>query len=175
MPIRRVATGTTTDGRSVVAFDELLNPVTVSALPGYSWYKLWGFDEPPGDPADAVVSSGESHFPPAGGARFNVFTVPPASTARQPLTAEAQRELDEKLPGRTPRMESDQAGMHRTQSVDLIMVISGSISLELDDGAVVHLKAGDCLVQNGTRHAWRNNSDQPCTLAIVLLGTGPSA
>ncbi len=72
-------------------------------------------------------------------------------------------------------MESDQAGMHRTPSVDLIIVISGGISLGLDDGAVVHLKAGDCLVQNGTRHAWRNNSDQPCTLAIVLLGTGPSA
>jgi len=175
MPTRRVATGTTPDGRSFVALDELLEPVTVSALPGYAWYKLWGFDEPPSDPADAVMSKDQSHFPPRGGARFNIFTVPPASMARPPLTPEAQHELDQKLPGRTTRMGSDQAGMHRTASVDLILVLAGRISLELDDGALVHLQAGDTLVQNGTRHAWRNSSDEPCTLAIVLLGTDPSA
>jgi len=67
-------------------------------------------------------------------------------------------------------MESDQAGMHRTASTDLIYVVSGRVSLELDDG-IVNLSTGDTLVQNGTRHAWRNRFDEPCVLAIVLIGS----
>jgi quercetin dioxygenase-like cupin family protein len=88
-----------------------------------------------------------------------------------PSTPESVRELEERLPGRSKRMGDDQAGVHRTATVDFIVVLSGRISLELDDG-VVELAAGDCLVQNGTRHAWRNNTDQPCTLAVVLIGSG---
>ena len=44
------------------------------------------------------------------------------------------------------------------------------ITLELDDGAMVRLKQGDCVVQNGTRHAWRNSSTTPCIMAFVLVG-----
>lgn len=68
-------------------------------------------------------------------------------------------------------MESDQRGMHRTPSVDLVCVLSGEVRLELDD-ETVHLREGDCVVQNATRHAWRNVGDRPCTMAIVLLGAG---
>ena len=39
-----------------------------------------------------------------------------------------------------------------------------------DDGAVVRLKQGDCVVQNGTRHAWRNSKTAPCVMAFVLVG-----
>jgi hypothetical protein len=31
-------------------------------------------------------------------------------------------------------------------------------------------KAGDCVVRNGTRHAWHNRTSQPCTLMSVLVG-----
>ena len=68
-------------------------------------------------------------------------------------------------------MESDQDGMHRTPTVDLICVLSGEIWLELD-AEEVHLREGDCVVQNGTRHAWRNKGDRPCTMAVVLVGAG---
>ena len=51
----------------------------------------------------------------------------------------------------------------------LICVLSGEIWLELDDGEI-HLRPGDCVVQNGTRHAWRNRSGAPCSMAIVLIG-----
>ncbi len=68
-------------------------------------------------------------------------------------------------------MESDQDGMHRTPSVDLICVLSGEIWLELD-AEEVHLREGDCVVQNGTRHAWRNKGDRLCTMAVVLVGAG---
>jgi hypothetical protein len=42
--------------------------------------------------------------------------------------------------------------------------------LELDTGAQVHRRAGDCVVQNGTRHAWRNKSSAPCVLAFAIIG-----
>jgi quercetin dioxygenase-like cupin family protein len=49
-------------------------------------------------------------------------------------------------------------------------VLSGEVWLELDDGAEVHLQPGDCVIQNGTRHAWRNRSQQPCVIAVALVG-----
>jgi mannose-6-phosphate isomerase-like protein (cupin superfamily) len=175
MIIRRVATGTSPTGRSVIALDEHLKPLTASALPGYVWHKLWGFDQLPTDPATATATNRQDHFPPPGGVRFNLFTVPPNTTSRPPLTPERARELDEKLPGRSSHMESDQAGLHRTASVDFVLVLAGEICLDLDDGVTVDLKAGDSLVQNGTRHAWRNRTNQPCRLVIVLIGTaGPT-
>lgn len=58
-------------------------------------------------------------------------------------------------------------GMHTSDTVDIDFVLSGEVHVELDDGAEVHLKAGDVQVQNGTRHAWRNRSDEPCVLAVA--------
>ena len=60
--------------------------------------------------------------------------------------------------------------MHTTDTVDIDVVISGEIDLELDDGETVHLSAGDCVIQNGTRHAWRNKSTEPAVLFVTLLG-----
>ena len=51
------------------------------------------------------------------------------------------------------------------------IVISGEIWLELDDGEV-HLKPGDCVVQRGSMHAWRNRSDKPCVMSFVLIEAG---
>ena len=67
-------------------------------------------------------------------------------------------------------MEPGNPGMHTTNTVDFEFVISGEIWLELDDGREVHLKAGDTVVQNGTRHAWRNKLDEPCRLVVCLIG-----
>jgi mannose-6-phosphate isomerase-like protein (cupin superfamily) len=169
--VRRVVTGTT-DGVSHVSRDDLVQPVTVAALPGYAWHRLWSLDDPPTDPPSAEVEGPLEHFPPPGGIRFNLYTVPPQQS--QPsgaLSTEAERELEELLPGRAAYMDSDQSGMHRTPSVDLICVLSGEILLELD-AEEVHLREGDCVVQNGARHAWRNKGERPCTVAIVLVGAG---
>jgi len=69
---------------------------------------------------------------------------------KMPFTASTWR----KAPGLAEAMESRDSGMHTTDSVDYGVVISGEITLELDDGATVRLKQGDCVVQNGARHAW---------------------
>ena len=168
--VRRVVTGTI-NGRSYVARDDLVQPVTVAPLPGYAWHRLWALDDPPGDPR-AELEGTLAHFPPPGGLRYHMYTVPPQhSQPSVTLSAENERELEEQLPGRSAYMESDQDGMHRTPSVDLICVLSGEIWLELD-AEEVHLREGDCVVQNGTRHAWRNKGDRSCTMAVVLVGAG---
>src|SRR4051794_21315800 len=104
MPVRRVVTGTAQDGTSVVAADELLEPVTVAALPGFAWHRLWGLDQPPDDPAEPEQDGDLAHFPPPGGSRFNLFTVPPTGTARPRLDPDMAAELARKLPGRAAHM-----------------------------------------------------------------------
>ena len=64
-------------------------------------------------------------------------------------------------PGVTPRN-------HRTDSIDYAVVISGEIDMEMD-GANVHLRAGDVLVQRGTIHNWVNNGTETCVIAFVLI------
>jgi mannose-6-phosphate isomerase-like protein (cupin superfamily) len=83
---------------------------------------------------------------------------------------EALVEIQHKLPGLIDVLEPDGAGMHRTDTVDFNLIVSGEVWLELDDGAEVLLKAGDCVVQNGARHRWRNPSSEPCVMAVAQIG-----
>jgi quercetin dioxygenase-like cupin family protein len=63
--------------------------------------------------------------------------------------------------------------MHRTNSVDYGIVLQGNLDMELDGGDVVHLKAGDVVVQRGTNHAWINNRAEPCRMAWILIDADP--
>ena len=68
-------------------------------------------------------------------------------------------------PGVAPRV-------HRTDSIDYAVVMSGEIDMELDE-SVVHLKAGDMLVQRGTIHNWVNRGTEPCVIAFILIDAKP--
>jgi quercetin dioxygenase-like cupin family protein len=61
---------------------------------------------------------------------------------------------------------------HRTDSIDYAVVISGEIDMEIED-SVVHLNAGDVLVQRGTIHNWVNRGTEPCVIAFVLIDAKP--
>ncbi len=58
--------------------------------------------------------------------------------------------------------------MHKTDTVDYAIVMSGEIVAVMDDGETL-LKAGDVLIQRGTNHAWSNRSDAFCRIAFVLI------
>ena len=60
--------------------------------------------------------------------------------------------------------------MHKTNTVDYSVVYDGEMWLELDDGKTLHLNRGDVVVQNGTRHAWRNKGTKPVTMLFFLNG-----
>ena len=101
-----------------------------------------------------------------------MFTVPPSSTVLPAGTTPdaVAAELEEKLPGLAAHMEPDAPGMHTTDTIDFEYVISGRVVLELDDGAPQELGPGDTVVQNGTRHAWRNPFSEPCRMVVFLAG-----
>jgi hypothetical protein len=85
-------------------------------------------------------------------------------------SAEALAELERLMPGAMAAMEPGPLGMHTPDSIDHLLVVSGEVTLELDDGALTLLRAGDVVVQNGTRHAWRNHGTGPCTVVGVAIG-----
>jgi quercetin dioxygenase-like cupin family protein len=62
--------------------------------------------------------------------------------------------------------------MHKTNTVDYAIVLSGEIYAVLDESEVL-LRAGDCLVQRGARHAWSNRTEKPCVIAFVLVAAKP--
>ncbi|HEY6120085.1 MAG TPA: cupin domain-containing protein [Pyrinomonadaceae bacterium] len=172
MKIRRIVTGHTPDGKATVASDTQVEPVTVALLPGMEFHQLWGADSAPTFPDDGTPHSFSTYFPPFGGFRFGLFTLPPDSmTPAAEVDVEwALKEAEEKLPGAIAHLEPDNPGMHTTDTIDFEYIISGEVWLELDDGVEVHLRAGDTVVQNGTRHAWRNWGSEPCRMVTILVG-----
>jgi mannose-6-phosphate isomerase-like protein (cupin superfamily) len=168
-----VVTGQNKSGRSVIVRNSPAAGVSLELLPGYEFFRLWGSDSVVSLPSDGTPPSFPRYFPPKHGFRFGFFTIPPdsATTNDQLASPAAFAEVQQKLPGLIDVMEADHPGMHTTDTVDYDVIVSGEVYLELDDGAEVLLKAGDCVVQNGTRHAWHNRSTEMCLIAVTLVGT----
>jgi mannose-6-phosphate isomerase-like protein (cupin superfamily) len=172
MSIRRVVIGQTEDGRTAVLGDEYVLPTTVSLFPGAEFLRVWGSDGTPRLPGAAGADQPTTWFPQPGGFRFAIVTLPP-DTATMPEDldmAAALAEFSEKLPGLAEVMEPDNPGMHATDTVDVVLIVSGQATLDLGDGAEVTLETGDYVVQHGSRHAWRNLTSQPCTIASAIFG-----
>jgi quercetin dioxygenase-like cupin family protein len=141
--IRRVVTGHDANGKAVVRIDDVGAHVA-SGRPRMSRQLIWTTNDLP------------VHFTEDGedkGARQIGTTMENGSVFR----------VVEYEPGVTPRN-------HRTDSIDYAVVMSGEIDMEMDD-TVVHLKAGDVLVQRGTIHNWVNNGTVPCVIAFVLISS----
>jgi len=68
------------------------------------------------------------------------------------------------------RVAPDDPGMPPTETIDFEVILSGECILELDAGAEVMQRPGDTVVQNGTRHRWRNEGAEPCVMAISIDG-----
>jgi mannose-6-phosphate isomerase-like protein (cupin superfamily) len=171
MRVRRVVTGHDSNGKAVVASDDEVDATTIALAPGSEFHRLWGGDAAPSFPDAGEPPSQAAYFPPVGGFRFGLFSVPPAGAPSGDIDLPtAFAEMEEKLPGLAGHMEPDAPGMHTTATIDFEVVLDGEVWLELDDGVEVHLKPGDCVVQNGTRHAWRNRGSVPARLAVFIVG-----
>jgi quercetin dioxygenase-like cupin family protein len=142
--LRRVVTGHDAQGRAIVLFDDVLNNMT-SHRPGHASGTIW---TSVGGRADNNGSADE--------ALLKVGTSLEEGTIFR---------LTEYQPGVVPRN-------HRSNSLDYGIVLSGEIDMELDD-TVVHLKAGDVLVQRGTIHNWVNRGTVPCRILFILVGAKP--
>jgi len=67
-----------------------------------------------------------------------------------------------------PKAGGKRTVMHRTQTLDYVVVIEGELVLLLDDSEV-SLKQGDVVVQRGTNHAWENRSDKLARAAFFHI------
>jgi quercetin dioxygenase-like cupin family protein len=142
--IRRVVTGHDEGGTAVVTIDEICRNIS-SGRPNHQSCVVWSTGSfPAGNSADE-----DGSLRPVG------FTDPQGTVFR----------IVRYEPGVAPRM-------HRTESIDYAVVMSGEIDMELDN-SVVHLKAGDVLVQRGTIHNWVNRGAEPCVIAFVLVAAEP--
>jgi len=142
--VRRVVTGHDAKGHAVVKIDEVSKNI-VSSRPGQTACVVWTTESFP------VNNTGDADE----GLRKVGTTLKNGTVFR----------VVEFTPGVAPRN-------HRTDSIDYAVVVSGEIDMELDD-SVVHLKAGDVLVQRGTIHNWVNRGTQPCVMAFILIDAKP--
>jgi hypothetical protein len=163
--VRRVVTGHEGD-KAIVVSDEELEVRPLEYLP------LWGSDDAETVPNNGSQPSWESNYPPVGGYRFGVIEVPVGYDPKenpQPYP-ELPPEQTEELTRKMARSHHLEAGMHRTESIDFVVMLAGELIMELQDGDEVVLRSGDALVQNGPIHRWRNTSENPAAFAFVLVG-----
>jgi quercetin dioxygenase-like cupin family protein len=147
-PIRRVVTGHDRKNVAKVVMD---GAATNAKYPGNGLVStlIWSTDE---TPADISIGETPEDFgariigtqPPANGSRFAIIDFPPGVPSR----------------------------MHRTESIDYVLVLSGEIDMDMDN-STVRLKAGDVMVQRGTNHAWVNRGTAPARVAFVLIDAKP--
>ncbi|MCV7238928.1 cupin [Mycolicibacterium celeriflavum] len=173
MQVRRVVTGHDPSGKSVFVSDANVAPIETMLMPGFENHLLWGSDASCRFPDDGSMPQWRNYFPPVGGFRFAMLTLPPSHAAEPPAALdvdEAMAEMEEKLPGMLGYLDYTDPGMHTTPTVDFEVVLDGTVVLELDDGAEVTLHPGDTVVQNGTRHRWKNPGDKPARMAVFICG-----
>ena len=167
--MKRVVTGHN-NGKSV--FVEVGEPDHVVRTPGMVWREMWATYPDtkvplPENYKETMKSQWKSVFPGLGETRVRIVQFDPAKLESMD-GSETANTLSAELPGLMEHMEVDAPGMHTTDSVDYGIILDGKVTLELDDNESVELEAGDLVVQNGTRHAWRY--DQKCTIAWILIG-----
>lgn len=180
MEVTRVVTGRDASGASiVVSTGPSPRSHAYAHVPGLVETLVWatGDDvEQPRGGSDPAVAA-RSYVPPVGGSRLIWLEFPPDSVLADPAfdPRAARAEQLDASPGLAERFEDGEPGMHATPTVDYAIVVHGELWLELDGGHETRLRVGDVVVQNGTRHAWRNHGTVPATLAVVLLGADQPA
>lgn len=145
-PVRRIVTGHDSGGKAIFISDDAL-PVEPIPSGDAAFSLLWTTATVPADNNDETD----------GRTRDAGLTLHQGSVIR----------IVDMLPGGT-------SPMHRTNSIDYGIVMSGEVELELDDGAVTTAGPGDIIVQRGTMHLWRNRSaTETCRIVFVLIEAKP--
>jgi quercetin dioxygenase-like cupin family protein len=151
LEVRRIVTGHDANGKAIVKTDERLKGA--ARRPGISGCDIWSTDAMPADNSNESEAAQRKGFV----TRYNYVGSGQGTVVR------------------ITQLEPNGAKfMHRTETVDYAILLSGTCDLELDDGKVLHLAAGDVVVQRGTMHAWVNNGPGPCVFAFILIDAKPA-
>ncbi|WOD06307.1 cupin domain-containing protein [Marinomonas sp. GJ51-6] len=167
---RRVVTGHDKNGVAVVESDQTAEHILQRPnRPGVTLTNFWLSDSTPAE-YDGDVETCKGSFilhPPTHGSAFRCVEFLPEDP-----------EVLAKLDGSSAFAEMGAGAnivegarhpfMHRTDSLDYAIIMSGEIYMLMDEEDVL-LKAGDVVVQRGTNHAWSNRGTEPCVIAFVLI------
>jgi mannose-6-phosphate isomerase-like protein (cupin superfamily) len=163
--VRRVVTALDANDKAIALFDSriTLEPGSTPSA------KLWVTDSAPAGLSFTDDSGAKpTALPPDFGTALLMVEFPPLDAAEEAkmdpnfmMKVIGERAPARGLPVRHPLM-------HRTRTVDYAVVLSGEIDMMLDD-SVVHVRAGDVIVQQATNHAWINRGTQPCRILFALI------
>jgi hypothetical protein len=171
MNIRRIITAEGISG-VVTQTDDIVD----TSNAGSDAFDIWGFDEIPELPVrpEQVFGPYErlGNFGPLGAIRVDIIIIPPVTGDAPPELSETVGSLNLGTGGGMI-LGREGRGMHRADTVDLLMVLEGETDVEYpgEDGEefVITIRAGDLLVQNGTFHRWYNRSGKNCTILDIPL------
>ncbi len=161
------------DGKSVIQSEERLEAYQFKSVPNYEHTLAWVNPTTPDlRHKQRFHRYPDSVVPGPGGTSLHFVTFPPSSVFADPSFdgEAARREALIRLRALADHFEKDDPAMHKTNTVDYALVYEREIWLELDDAKTIHLKKGDVVVQNGTRHAWRNKGNAAVTMLFFLNG-----
>jgi naringenin degradation protein FdeH len=170
-PVRRVVTGHDDAGRAVLAQDGTPpNVVAFDAVPGTVFHEVWATDAVP-----ARIDNGPDPTlgrlelaPPRGGTRIRIVDVPPDTVQNAIAPEQAAAAFAEIGAAHSHSLHGPHALMHRTETVDYGIVLSGEVWLVVDEDET-RLEPGDVVVQRGTNHAWSNRTEETARVAFVLV------
>lgn len=161
---RRVVAGLDASGRSTIVQDG--NATTRVATPGMTVCDVWQVNELPAHVGnDDTLTGAVSLAAPAGGLVYRITTFPPDSEWDP---AEGYEAALDAMQGGDAAEDGDIAGLHATDTVDVVTVLSGELYAVLETGETL-LRPGDTFVQRGTKHTWSNRSDKPATIVALMM------
>ena len=175
-PFRRIVTGHNSEGKAIILEDSPPPRVQrVGGDTGPMFYEVWNTTS---TPAPIDPASGEPHegnivlAPPTNGTRIRVLDIPPDDASFETMSAEERIAHFEEIGAGDAVADGGNserhAHMHKTETIDYGIVLSGEIVLIMDEGETL-CRAGDIIIQRGTNHGWANRSDQNCRIAFILI------
>ena len=168
--MRRIITGHDKEGRSIITLDD--PPARSIGEDVGGLFEIWNTDGNIIDTTDAIDRADSDIIlsPPKNGSKFRYFQINPTPEGvPMELMQEIAGEAFEKIGAAHHRVDtSKHPAMHKTDTIDYIILLKGDVTLILDEEEV-RLKPHDVVVQRGTNHAWVNNGAEPALLIAVLI------
>ena len=166
----RIVTGHNGNGKSIVAIDG--PPARSIGEDVGGLFELWNTDGNEVISTDVIDRADDEIIlsPPVGGTKFRYFQINPLPEGvPEDMLQEIAADAFEKVGAAHHRVDtSKHPAMHKTETVDYIILLKGDVTLILDEEEV-DLKPFDVVVQRGTNHAWVNNGNKPALLIAVLI------
>ena len=168
--MRRIITGHNNEGKSVIKIDG--PPLRSVGEDVGGLFEIWNTDGNPIDSLDATDRTDTEIIlsPSPGGSKFRYFKINPTpegipADVLEELAAQAFKSIG----AEHERVDTTRhPTMHKTKTIDYIILLEGNVTLLLDDDEV-QLKPFDVVVQRGTNHAWINNGSEPALFIAVLI------